>query len=78
MGDSFKELLKEQKLALNVIKEEENSFLKTLEQGLDILEDVIKNSVKVKYLGIKFLNFMTLLAFHLILQRWLLAKKDII
>ena len=53
MGDSFKELLKEQKLALNVIKEEENSFLKTLEQGLDILEDVIKNSVKGKISGNK-------------------------
>ena len=53
MGDSFKELLKEQKLALNVIKEEENSFLKTLEQGLDILEDVIKNSVKGKISGDK-------------------------
>ena len=53
MGDSFKELLKEQKLAFNVIKEEENSFLKTLEQGLDILEDVIKNSVKGKISGDK-------------------------
>ena len=53
MGDSFKELLKEQKLAFNVIKEEENSFLKTLEQGLDILEDVIKNSVKGKISGNK-------------------------
>ena len=53
MGDSFKELLKEQKLALNVIKEEENSFLKTLEQGLDILEDVVKNSVKGKISGNK-------------------------
>ena len=66
MGDSFNELL-DQQLAFNVIKEEEY-ISKTLEQGLIILEDVINNSVKRKYLEIKFLNFMILLASHLILQ----------
>ena len=44
MGDSFPELIREQNLIHNVIKEEEASFLRTLEQGLDLLEGVIKTS----------------------------------
>ena len=53
MGNSFPELLKEQKLAFNVIKEEEYSFLKTLEQGLNILEDLIEKSSNAKISGEK-------------------------
>jgi alanyl-tRNA synthetase len=34
MGEAFPELKREQQLAFNVIREEENSFLKTLDQGL--------------------------------------------
>ena len=37
MGKAFPELIKEQQLAFNVIREEENSFLKTLDQGLLLL-----------------------------------------
>jgi alanyl-tRNA synthetase len=44
MGASFPELIKEQQLAYNVIKEEENSFLKTLDQGLVLLESILENS----------------------------------
>ena len=44
MGASFPELIKEQQLAYNVIKEEENSFLKTLDQGLVLLESIMANS----------------------------------
>ena len=40
-NDIFPELKKEKQLAYNVIKEEEKSFLKTLDQGLVLLEDVI-------------------------------------
>ena len=47
LGDIFPELKKEKQLANNVIKEEEKSFLKTLDQGLDLLEDVIRK-LKVK------------------------------
>ena len=42
LGDTFPELKKEKQLAFNVIKEEEKSFLKTLDQGLVLLEDVIR------------------------------------
>ena len=44
MGKAFPELIKEQHLACNVIKEEENSFLKTLDQGLVLLDSVIKET----------------------------------
>jgi len=44
MGDAFPELKREQKLAFNVIREEENSFLKTLDQGLLLLDTILKNS----------------------------------
>ena len=44
MGEAFPELKREQQLAFNVIREEENSFLKTLDQGLVLLESIITNS----------------------------------
>ena len=44
MGEAFPELKREQKLAFNVIREEENSFLKTLDQGLLLLDTILKNS----------------------------------
>jgi len=44
MGKAFPELLREQQLAFNVIREEENSFLKTLDQGLLLLESILKNA----------------------------------
>ena len=53
MGKVFPELIKEQQLALNVIREEENSFLKTLEQGLILLESILKNSKNKKIEGNK-------------------------
>ena len=42
MGDAFPELKREEKLAFNVIREEENSFLKTLDQGLLLLDTILK------------------------------------
>jgi alanyl-tRNA synthetase len=44
MGTAFPELIREQQLAFNVIREEENSFLKTLDQGLVLLESIMTNS----------------------------------
>ena len=43
LGDIFPELNREKQLAFNVIMEEEKSFLKTLDQGLVLLENVIGN-----------------------------------
>ena len=44
MGKAFPEIKKQKQLIENVIQEEESSFLRTLEQGLVLLDGVIKNS----------------------------------
>ena len=44
MGTSFPEISSQKNLVMNVIKEEENSFLRTLDQGLQLLENVIKSA----------------------------------
>lgn len=44
MGTAFPELKDQRQLIENVIKEEENSFLSTLEQGLVLLDSVIKST----------------------------------
>ncbi len=44
MGDFYPELANQRILIENVIKEEENSFLRTLEQGLILLEEIITSS----------------------------------
>lgn len=41
MGTAFPELINQQQLIENVIREEEHSFLKTLEQGLVLLDNMI-------------------------------------
>lgn len=41
MGDAFPELKEQRQLIENVIKEEEHSFLNTLEQGLGLLDQVV-------------------------------------
>ena len=53
MGSVFPELIKENQLAFNVIREEENSFLKTLDQGLCLLETILSNSKSKKIQGSK-------------------------
>ncbi len=44
MGKAFPELKAQKNLIVNVIKEEEHSFLRTLDQGLVLLDTVIKNT----------------------------------
>lgn len=41
LGEAFPELVKERNLIVNVIREEENSFLRTLDQGLVLLDNII-------------------------------------
>ena len=41
MGEQFAEIRSQQQLVTNVIREEEASFLRTLDQGLQLLENVI-------------------------------------
>ena len=44
MGDAFPEIKAQELLAHNVIKEEEHSFLKTLDQGLLLLDTIVENT----------------------------------
>ncbi len=44
MGEAFPELRSQRKLIENVIREEEQSFLRTLDQGLILLENIIENT----------------------------------
>jgi len=44
MGEFFPEIKKQQTLVTNVIREEEASFLRTLDQGLQLLDNVIANT----------------------------------
>lgn len=44
MGEAFPELIKQEQLIENVIREEEQSFLRTLDQGLVLLDRVMDNS----------------------------------
>src|SRR5690606_1500821 len=44
MGEAFPELRQQDQLIENVIKEEESSFLSTLEQGLVLLDSVIRST----------------------------------
>jgi len=46
MGDFFPELLKQEKLITEVVREEEESFLKTIEHGLVRLDSIIKNTLE--------------------------------
>jgi alanyl-tRNA synthetase len=44
MGEFFPEIKSQQQLVTNVIREEEASFLRTLEQGIQLLENVMVNT----------------------------------
>lgn len=44
MGEFFPEIKAQEQLVANVIREEEASFLKTLDQGLQLLENLVKES----------------------------------
>jgi alanyl-tRNA synthetase len=53
MGDFFPEIRSQQSLVTNVIREEEASFLRTLEQGLQLLENVVTETTGKEVSGAK-------------------------
>ncbi len=44
LGEAFPELKSQKELCKNVIREEEQSFLRTLDQGLILLENIVENT----------------------------------
>ncbi|MAZ73447.1 MAG: alanine--tRNA ligase [Flavobacteriaceae bacterium] len=53
MGEAFPELKKEKNLITNVIKEEEKSFLRTLSDGMVLLENIISTAKEKEISGAK-------------------------
>ena len=48
MGEAYPELVKQQQLIENVIREEENAFLKTLDRGIKLLNDCMEEAKQDK------------------------------
>lgn len=75
MGDAFPELKKQSQLCENVIKEEENSFMKTLEQGLSLLEQMIKSTKGQEMSGKKAFELYDTFGFPIDLTALILEEK---
>ncbi len=75
MGDNFPELKAQIQLITNVIKEEENSFLKTLDQGLVLLDGIIKNTTGKEVSGKKAFQLFDTYGFPIDLTALILSEK---
>ena len=77
MGDYFPELKTQKQLITNVIKEEENSFLHTLEQGLVLLDGIIKNTSGKEVSGKKAFQLFDTYGFPIDLTALILSEKGL-
>tara|TARA_E500000318_G_scaffold49470_1_gene46441 strand:+ start:137 stop:2749 length:2613 start_codon:yes stop_codon:yes gene_type:complete len=75
MGKAFPELKEQYQLIENVIKEEESSFLSTLEQGLVLLDSVIKSSKDKTIAGDKAFELYDTFGFPIDLTALILEEK---
>ncbi|MEX0290219.1 MAG: alanine--tRNA ligase [Flavobacteriaceae bacterium] len=77
MGTAFPELKKERQLIENVIREEEHSFLKTLEQGLILLDHVIASTKDKKVDGRKAFELYDTFGFPIDLTALILSERGL-
>ena len=75
MGKAYPELVEQRQLMENVIRQDELSFLKTLEQGLVLLDDVIQNTDGKKVDGKKAFELYDTFGFPSDLTSLILAEK---
>ncbi|NQZ42825.1 MAG: alanine--tRNA ligase [Flavobacteriaceae bacterium] len=75
MGKAFPELREQYQLIENVIKEEESSFLSTLEQGLVLLDSVIKSAQGKTIAGEKAFELYDTFGFPIDLTSLILEEK---
>ena len=75
MGTAFPELKAQKQLIENVIKEEEHSFLKTLDQGLVLLDSIISSSNGKEIDGRKAFELYDTFGFPIDLTALILSEK---
>ncbi|MEE9350473.1 MAG: alanine--tRNA ligase [Flavobacteriaceae bacterium] len=75
MGSAFPELIAQRQLISNVIKEEENSFLRTLDQGLVLLDGIIKSTAGKEVSGKKAFELYDTFGFPIDLTALILSEK---
>lgn len=75
MGEAFPELVTEKNLITNVIREEEQSFLRTLDQGLVLLENVIHSAPTKEISGKKAFELYDTFGFPIDLTALILRER---
>ncbi|MDI5949063.1 alanine--tRNA ligase [Flavobacterium yafengii] len=75
MGEFFPEIKSQQQLVTNVIREEEASFLRTLDQGLQLLENVVAETKGSTVSGAKAFELYDTFGFPIDLTALILREK---
>ena len=76
MGDFFPEIKSQQQFVTNVIREEEASFLRTLDQGLQLLDNVITQTKGSEVSGVKAFELYDTFGFPKDLTALILKEKN--